>query len=400
MKVCLVTTSFVRSTTDHYARFVYEQAKSLLEAEPGISVVVVAPHAPGLPRRESLDGLEIRRVRYLWPARLQRLAYQHEGLFETIRRSPFALLQLPCLLVALTIGLFRATRGAAIIHAQWVPTAAIAAVVGVLRAISVVVSVRGADLNTARRSRFGRAFTRAVINRVDHVVTVSDEFRELLVSEIGCTKPVVALYNGVDTSQFYPREPSACRRELGLPIRIPIVLYVGGLIPRKGVACLIEALAFGFSAGPVELYLAGEGAQRESLEALADRGETRGRTHFLGAVPRGRIHLWMGAADMLVLPSYSEGRPNVVLEALASGTPVVASNVNGTTEIIRDGEDGLLFRPGDVAGLRACIARLLDEPELRKQFALRGPRRIESLRLSWAEHGRRLVAIYREVTDS
>ncbi len=396
MKVCFVTTSFVRSASDHYARFVYEQAKSLREAEPGISIVVVAPHAPGLANCETIDGLEVRRIRYFWPERLQRLAYRHEGLFETLSSSWLALVQLPCLLLALMLGLFSATRGATVIHAQWVPTAAIALIVGMLRGISVVVSVRGADLNSARKSPFGRWLTRAVINRVSYVVTVSDEFRDLLLTELACRKPVVALYNGVDTTQFHPRDMDACRRELGLPAETPIVLYVGSLIERKGVANLIEALAPGVSATPVEAYLAGEGSQRATLEELAGHGDTCDRVHFLGAVAKDRVHLWMGAADMLVLPSYSEGRPNVVLEALASGTPVVASAVNGTTELIRDGEDGLLFRPGDVAGLRACIVRMLAEPELKTRMAVRGPQRIASLGLSWPDHGRRLLAIYRE----
>jgi glycosyltransferase involved in cell wall biosynthesis len=390
----------VRSASDHYARFVYEQAKSLHTAEPGISVVVVAPHAPGLANREIVDGLEIRRVRYFWPARLQCLAYQHEGLFETLRRSRLAFVQLPCLLLALMLELFRAARNAAVIHAQWVPTAAIALIVGTLRGIPVVVSVRGADLNSARKSRVARWLTRAVINRVSYVVTVSDEFRDVLLSELGCRKPVVALYNGVDTAQFHPRDRSACRRELGLPAATPIVLYVGSLIERKGVACLIEALASGVSATHVEAYLAGEGPQCASLKALAGRGETRDRVHFLGAVAKDRVYLWMGAADMLVLPSYSEGRPNVVLEALASGTPVVASAVNGTTELITDGEDGLLFRPGDIAGLRACISRVLAEPELATKLAARGPQRIVSLGLTWSDHGRRLLAIYRETLGS
>jgi len=400
VKVCFVTTSFVRSASDHYARFIYEQAKSLRTADPGVSVVVVAPHAPGLASRETIDGLEVRRVRYFWPTRLQRLAYQHEGLFETLRSSGLALIQLPCLLLALTFGLFRAARGATIIHAQWIPTAAIASIVGMLRGISVVVSVRGADINIARKSRSGRWLTRAVIDRVSCVVTVSDEFRGLLLAELACRKPVVALYNGVDTSQFHPRDRSACRRELGLPEAAPIVLYVGSLIERKGVGCLIEALARGVSERRVEAYLAGEGPQRAGLEELARHGKARDRVHFVGGIAKDRVHLWMGAADVLVLPSYSEGRPNVVLEALASGTPVVASSVNGTTELIRDGEDGLLFRPGDVAGLRACIARVLAERELATTFAAGGPQRVASLGLSWSNHGRRLLEIYREAMDA
>ena len=312
-----------------------------------------------------------------------------------MRGSGLALIQLPFLLLALMFGLFRAARGAAIIHAQWIPTAAMASIVGVLRGIAVVVSVRGADINAARKSRAGRWFTRAVIERVNYVVTVSDEFRDLLRTDLECRKPVVALYNGVDTSQFHPRDRSACRRELGLPAA-PIVLYVGSLIERKGVGCLIEALARGVSEKRVEAYLAGEGSQRARLEELARHGEARDRVHFVGSIARDRVHLWMGAADVLVLPSHSEGRPNVVLEALASGIPVVASAVNGTTELIRDGEDGLLFRPGDVAGLRACIARVLAEHELATTFAAGGPRRITSLGLSWSSHGRRLLEIYRE----
>jgi teichuronic acid biosynthesis glycosyltransferase TuaC len=229
---------------------------------------------------------------------------------------------------------------------------------------------------------------------------VSDEFRDLLRTELKCRKPVVALYNGVDTSQFHPRDRSACRRELGLPQAVPIVLYVGSLIERKGVGCLIEALARGVSEKRVEAYLAGEGSQRAGLEELAQHGKARGRVHFLGSIAKDRVHLWMCAADVLVLPSYSEGRPNVVLEALASGTPVVASSVNGTSELIRDGEDGLLFRPGDVAALRDCIARVLAERELATTFAAGGPQRIASLGLSWSNHGRRLLEIYRETMDA
>lgn len=398
MKVCFVTTSFVRSAEDHYARFVYEQAKSLRTVDRDISVVVVAPHAPGLAAAETIDGLQVRRAQYVWPEGFQRLAYQHEGLFETLRASPLAALQLPFLLAAMLFKLWSASGGAQIIHAQWVPTAAIALVVGCFRRIPVVVSVRGADLNTAKISRIGRWLTRAIISRVSYVITVSDEFRDLLKSEIGCPKPLAALYNGVDIEQFRPRDKAACRSALGLPDNRTIALYVGGLIERKGVSILIQALAG--AAMPdrsVELYLAGDGPLRDSLKALASAQGIAGQVHFLGEIPKDRVHLWMGAADMLVLPSYSEGRPNVVLEAMANGTPVVATAVNGTNELVTDGEDGLLFKPGDVAGLAACLTRLLRQPGLAAKLSDCGPKKIAALGLTWPAHGRQLMTIYSEV---
>jgi glycosyltransferase involved in cell wall biosynthesis len=398
MRVCFVTTSFIRSAEDHYARFVYEQAKSLRLGDETNSVVVVAPHAPGLAGEESIDGLQVQRARYFWPTRLERLAYQHEGVFETLKNSWLAAVQLPLLLLALLLRLGRASQDAQIIHAQWVPTAVVAIVVGWLRRIPVVVSVRGADLNTARSSRMGRLLTRAVISRVSYVVTVSDEFRNLLVSELGCPTPVAALYNGVDAEQFHPRDRVACRRELGLPERDPIALYVGALIERKGVKVLLQALARDtVSASDLDLYLAGEGPQLDALKALTSANGLTDRVHFLGKVSKDHIHLWMGAADVLVLPSYSEGRPNVVLEAMASGIPVVATAVNGTLELISDGEDGLLFEPGDVAGLAACLRRLLQEPGLAAKLSARGPETIRTRGLSWLTHGRQLLSIYQQV---
>jgi len=398
VKVCFVTTSFIRSDRDHYARFVYEQAKSLRIADSSVSVVVVAPHAQGLAIREVIDGLEVRRARYFWPEALQCLAYQHEGLFETLRKSWLATVQLPLLLTSLLFGLWRASKGAQIIHAQWVPTAAIAVIVGRLRRIPVVVSVRGADLNTARNSRLGRFLTRAVIGRVSQIVTVSDEFRRVLASELECEKPLAALYNGVDTVQFQPRDKGESRQRLGLPADAAIVLYVGGLIERKGVNTLIRALARTTPAGrPVTTYVAGEGPQHDVLKALAESEGLGDRVHFVGKVAKDQMHLWMGAADVLVLPSYSEGRPNVVLEAMATGTPVIASRIDGTTEIISDGDDGLLFPPGDVDALAANLNRVLLQPDVAVRLAMRGPRKISALGLTWSAHGRRLLSIYHEL---
>jgi len=398
VKVCFVTTSFVRSAEDHYARFVYEQAKSLRAAEPDTEVVVVVPHAPGLAMKEVIGGQQIRRAQYFWPARWQLLSYRYEGWLETFGISPLAALQGPMLLLALLIKLWRESKDAQVIHAQWLPSAAIAVIVGRLRNLPVVISVRGVDMNSAKKSRLLRAVTRSILKRASYIVPVSNEFRDMLHSEIGCGRPITPLYNGVDTEQFRPRDRATCRRALGLPEDQPMILFVGGMIKRKGVDILLKALRHGAMADHrAQLYLAGEGPKLAALKVLATAEGLADRTHFLGKVSRDQVHLWMGAADMLVLPSYSEGRPNVVLEGMASGIPVVATAVNGTVELISDGADGLLFQPGDVAGLAAQLDSLLRQPDLAATLAARATERIRELGLTWTAHGRQLLSIYREV---
>lgn len=400
MKVCFVTTSFVRSANDHYARFVYEQAKSLRTAEADTEVVVVVPHAPGLAMNEDIGGHEIRRAPYFWPFSLQLNSYRYEGWLETFAVSPLAALQGPMLLLALLFRLWGASRGAQVIHAQWLPSAAIAALVGWLRGIPVVVSVRGVDVNSARKSRLLRAVTRTILRRAAHIVPVSDEFRDALRHEFGCKRPMTALYNGVDTEQFHPRDKLACRRTLGLPEDQKMILFVGSMIKRKGIDTLLKALSHHAVADrSVQLVLAGEGPRMDEMKALAAAEGLADRVRFLGKVGRDEVHLWMSAADMLVLPSHSEGRPNVVLEGMASGLPVVATGVNGTVELISDGKDGLLFEPGDVAGLAARLDRVLRQPELARDLAGRAVEKIRELGLTWIEHGRRLTSIYRDVIE-
>jgi len=189
-----------------------------------------------------------------------------------------------------------------------------------------------------------------------------------------------------------------CRTMVGIDGHSAVILYVGGLIDRKDVGTLLKSMSLvRASSRPVALYLAGEGPREQSLRALARDLGLSDRVHFLGAVSRGDIHVWMGAANVLVLPSLSEGRPNVVIEALANGTPVVATEIDGTRELISSEEDGLLFQPGDVAGLARCLERVLGDADLAGRLAAGGPRRIERLGLTWYGHGRRLMSLYRQV---
>src|SRR5262249_16040995 len=142
---------------------------------------------------------------------------------------------------------------------------------------------------------------------------------------------VIVQHNGVDGSRFLPRDRRAARERLGLPLDRPLVCYVGNLKPEKGVRTLIEAMGHlrQHGARDVLLALIGDGEVQETLSARVRALDLETQVRFCGRRPHAEIPDWIGAGDALCLPSYREGCPNVVLEALASGRPVVASRVGG-----------------------------------------------------------------------
>jgi glycosyltransferase involved in cell wall biosynthesis len=167
---------------------------------------------------------------------------------------------------------------------------------------------------------------------------------------------------------FAPRDRSACRAALGIRAA-RLALFVGNLVPVKAVDVLLAA--WGMLRDPdAALRIVGDGAERGRLEAMAARLPG---VSFLGALGQPEVARWMAAADVLVLPSRSEGMPNVVVEALASGVPVVASGVGGIGELVADGANGKLVPPGDPAALAGALSSALgrdwDREEIRASVA-------------------------------
>lgn len=176
--------------------------------------------------------------------------------------------------------------------------------------------------------------------------------------------------NGVDTQVFHPHaDRGGLRRSLGLS-DAPLVLYAGRLSHEKGVEVLVRACALLRSSRVPMTVLLGDGPLRMRLERL--RSDLRLDTALRLLPARPDILAWYQAADMFVLPSFHEGMPNAVLEAMACALPVVATAVSGTTELVRHGQTGLLVPPGDPAALAAAIDELLDNPARAGSMGARG----------------------------
>ncbi|TCO83032.1 glycosyltransferase involved in cell wall biosynthesis [Plasticicumulans lactativorans] len=223
-----------------------------------------------------------------------------------------------------------------------------------------VVTARGSDLVTIARFALPGRLIRCAAQSADGLITVSKSLQDELVALGIGRERVTVLRNGVDLEQFHPVDRAAARARLG--VDGAVIASVGHLIPRKGNAYVIRALP---ALPGVTLLLAGDGPERAMLAALAAELGVEGRVRFLGVVGHEHLAEVYGAADALVLATGHEGWPNVLLEAMACGTPVVATAVSGCPEIVAAPQAGRLVPDREPATLAAALAALLAAPPSR-----------------------------------
>ncbi|WP_449423417.1 glycosyltransferase family 4 protein [Rhodanobacter lindaniclasticus] len=203
----------------------------------------------------------------------------------------------------------------------------------------VVISARGSDVNVIPRWRGPRRKIQRAAERAAAVVAVSQALKDKLTALGVRAGKITVLRNGVDLDRFAPLDRVAVRARLDL--RGPVWLTVGNLVELKGVHLVVEALA---AVPDVTLLIAGEGPEEPRLRALVARLGLGARVCFLGTIKHDDLCEYYNAADVMVLASSREGMPNVVLESMACGTPVVATPVGGTPELISAPECGELMR--------------------------------------------------------
>jgi glycosyltransferase involved in cell wall biosynthesis len=252
----------------------------------------------------------------------------------------------------------------------------------------VTITARGTDLNLMPRYRIPRALIRWAADRADGLITVSAALRQPLV-ELGIAPERIAvLRNGVDLVRFRPpADRAAARAALGLAR--PTLVSVGHLIERKGHHRVIAALA---ELPDVDLLVVGDGPEASALRGAAQHHGVAGRVRFLGALPHDALPDVYGAADALVLASSREGWANVLLEAMACGTPVVATPIWGTPEVVTTRAAGVLAERSPAA-LAAGVRDLLAAPPARADT------RRHAERFGWAPTTQGQLDLFREILD-
>ncbi len=232
--------------------------------------------------------------------------------------------------------------------------------IGAALKVPVVLTAIGTDLNVIPDPLCGM-LTRRTLREADFLVTVSGALRKTGLAMGASVERSRAILNGCDTSVFYPQDRNEARKKLQIEETGEAVVYVGRLDLAKGLRELIDAVVQVKTQRPqMRCYLVGDGADGPGLMDQVTGYGAGDWIKFVEPCPTDKVAVWMTAADVVTLPSYREGCPNVVLEALAAGRPMVASDVGGIPELMDD-SCGLMVPAKDAGALAVALSKVLEK---------------------------------------
>lgn len=355
LRVLTLSTLFPDATRPRLAPFVLRQTQELAALD-GVDVKLVAPRGlppfPVLlhpryralsqaPLREQWAGLDVFRPAFRhWPFTQGR--FDVAAMIRALR--------------PLLLDIRRDFPFDVIAAEYFFPDGPAATALGAFFGVPVSIKARGADIHLWGRTGPSAHQIRAAAAQADGLLAVSEALRRDMITLGIAARPIRVHYTGVDLDLFVPRNRTATKRQLG--ITGPLIVSLGALIPRKQMSRVLDALK---DLPMAQLVLIGAGPEANRLRQHATRLGLAGRVHLVGARPQDEIALWLAAADVMALPSRSEGLANAWLEALACGTPIVITDVGGAREVLGPMPVGRIV-PATGPAIAGAIAALLADP--------------------------------------
>jgi glycosyltransferase involved in cell wall biosynthesis len=299
-----------------------------------------------LPRRGRVEGLEAAYPRYFYPPKIGRPVQGHLYYLGVKRAVAAAVRDVSAFAL---YGTWAYPDGFAVVK--------LAGELG----LPCVIKVHGSDINDYMDVAWRRRVIVSTLNRADKVVAVSEALKRRMI-ECGVNETkIIVVYNGVDGEVFKTGDKDAARARLGIEGPGKRILFVGNLKPVKGVDDLIEAMRqLVVERSDARLHIVGYGPLEQALRQRVNAVSLQDNVHFEGEKGPEDVALWMNASDLLCLPSLNEGVPNVVLEALSCGLPVVATAVGGIPEVVSSEVAGILVEPRNPVMLYATISHALE----------------------------------------
>lgn len=389
MKITMLTTSFPLLPHSSSGIFVARLVDKLAEMA---EVTVVTPAYTNISHPLKRGEIAIIPCRYA-PARWQQLAQAPGGMPVATQNHPWLWLLLPGLLISLGWHCLRAGRSSDLIHANWAICGCIGGIAGMLAGKPVITTLRGDDVTRAEKYRVDFLLLRLcfIFNR--KIICVSEDMLGWLRERFPqYTHKLVMIGNGVDDG-FIKAGVNRRNNDDGM-VRL---ITVGSLIARKGINLIIKAWSRIGAPAEAQLVIVGDGPEKKKLKDMAEAQRVVNRIRFAGAVAPEDVVAHLRQADIFILASHSEGRPNVLLEAMAVGLAVIASDIRGVRELIEHEHTGLLFEADEMDQLAECMRRLITDPVLRARLGSAGREWVLDRKLTWKNSADRYVQLYQQV---
>ena len=376
--LCL-TSNFPRWQGDSTTPFVLHLAQDLQQI--GWQVTVLAPHGEGAKRDETLDGIRVRRFRYLLPARLETVCYQGGALIN-LRKDRFNYAKLPPLIFFewLQTALWLLKGKFDILHSHWLlPQGFVGALAAAPLGIPHVCTVHGGDV-FGLQGQLLKKFKSFAIRHTDAVTVNSSATRRAISSICPNYSALHTIPMGVSAGGYPPQHRvqmagirSRFRRGQG-----PLLLFIGRLVEEKGLADLLDAMALLRDRHQdMTLVVIGEGQDRPFFEKQVHDQGLVGQVMFTGWLNSDQIPGYLAAADIFIAPSrtapdgWVEAQGLTIIEAMMAGLPVIATRTGGIADSVDHEASGLLVPERSPADVATAITRLVDDPALAKRLGLR-----------------------------
>lgn len=390
MRVLHVTTTFPQTADFYWGTSIFQLCEAL--ADEGVEIEMLAPNTPD---SEPIDtNFEINRYDYFFGKKHQTLVAP-PGIIPNLKNRPWRAVQGPFFYRSLSKKIARRSREADIVHAHWLIPSGFMAVRS--SGVPTMATVRGAEYHLNPRG-FLAGLVRYTQGRMDRMVAVSNYLRSRGIETFGAPREKFSVVqNAVDCEKFRPRIDTDIRAELGIPEQHRLVSTARRLVLEKRVMDLVEAAAEVLEGEEdITFVIAGDGPQRKALEKAAARRGIEESIIFTGFLPHSRIPELLSESDISVVTTEQEGLANALLEAMASGAVVVATDAVGNDEVVDSGRDGVLYPPGDVEALAEAVLGILEDEKRMERISSNARRKMEA-DFSYPAAAAKYVEVYEEL---
>lgn len=379
MRICVLTTSFPRRQDDEASVFVGRLVSAL--SRSGVTGCLVVPYDRSEKTREQVGGIEIFRYKYGLFSR-GRLAFG-SGIIPNLKARPWLIFQAPMLLFRMWLYAFNLRGKYDLLQANWILSALPAYFIKMFVGTPYVITLRGEDVRVLSRQPF-KTLLAPAIKSADYIVSVNKGFLEDIGRAYSVSdKKLHFIPNGVEVPAVAEDELQVFKKQKGISDRLKYLLFIGTIIPRKRLEALIKLVAEP-KMSSFSLIACGrtlDSAYLKTLNELAKELKCEERVRFEGSVAPSKIPHYLSICRFYASASEFEGRSNAMLEALAAGRVVIASDIAAHRELIVDQESGLLFDVNRISELSSRLLEIDSEPERYQALARQG--RFLSSSYSW-----------------